>query len=156
MNIKAHKVLEMVDKSAAGCMIILYSGKVLLLKRNNYATSPLTWCIPGGRIDRGENAYEAALRETKEEANIDVRKEIIHQYWLDQVEVTKHEQSLMDGYEGIFTTFIMYLPNFIHEDYFNIEIDHESLDWGWFTLEEMDELELHPGMYVLLEAMGVT
>jgi len=155
MNTKAHKVLEMVNKSAAGCMIILYGGKVLLLKRNGRATSPLTWCIPGGRIDSGEDVYEAALRETKEECNIDVKKDIIHQDWISSVEITVFEQPLLDGYDGTFTTFVMMLPHFIDETYFDVEIDHESLDWGWFTFDEMKELELHPGMYTLLNNMGV-
>lgn len=155
MKTKANKVLEMVDKSAAGCMIILYGGKVLLLKRNKYATSPLTWCIPGGRIDPGEDAYQAAVRETYEEANIDLVKEVVSKDWLGEVEVTKFEQPLMDGYDGTFTTFVLCLPPFIDETHFDVQIDKESLDWGWFTFDEMEDLDLHPGMYVLLEQMGV-
>lgn len=143
----------MVDKSAAGCMIILYGGKVLLLKRNKNATSPLTWCIPGGRIDPGENAYKAALRETKEESNIDLEKyyKISGQFLYTDA----YSQPLMDGYDGTFTTFIFEIPSNYSEKDFPVEIDRESLDWGWFTFEEMKDLDLHPGMYVLLEGMGV-
>ena len=30
------------------------------------------WAIPGGRIDQGENAHQAALRELQEEVNLDL------------------------------------------------------------------------------------
>ena len=44
-------------------------GRVLLLKRNN---EPLKgqWWLPGGRINRGEAVYEAAIRKLEEEAGI--------------------------------------------------------------------------------------
>jgi ADP-ribose pyrophosphatase YjhB (NUDIX family) len=31
------------------------------------------WVFPGGYVDRGESVRDAALRETKEESNLDVR-----------------------------------------------------------------------------------
>jgi ADP-ribose pyrophosphatase YjhB (NUDIX family) len=31
------------------------------------------WVFPGGYVDRGESVADAAIRETKEESNVDVR-----------------------------------------------------------------------------------
>lgn len=48
-------------------------GRVLLLLRG--ATDPWMpgrWNLPGGKIDPGESPYEAALRETREEADLRV------------------------------------------------------------------------------------
>jgi ADP-ribose pyrophosphatase YjhB (NUDIX family) len=46
-------------------------GKLVLLRR---AIEPAygKWVFPGGFVDRGETVVEAAIRETKEEASVDV------------------------------------------------------------------------------------
>jgi len=58
-------------KVAAGTLFQL-EGKLVLLKR---AIEPGygKWVFPGGFVDRGETVVEAAIRETREEANVDVR-----------------------------------------------------------------------------------
>ena len=43
--------------------------KIVLIKRKN---PPYGWAIPGGFVDYGESLEEAALREAKEETNLDV------------------------------------------------------------------------------------
>lgn len=48
-------------------------GRVLLLLRGPTAPwMPLRWCLPGGKIERGESPVEAARRETHEEAGLRV------------------------------------------------------------------------------------
>ena len=42
---------------------------VVLIKRNN---PPLGWALPGGFVDYGETLEHAAVREAKEETNLDV------------------------------------------------------------------------------------
>jgi ADP-ribose pyrophosphatase YjhB (NUDIX family) len=58
-------------KIAAGTLFHL-EGKVVLLKR---AIEPGygKWVFPGGFVDRGETVVEAAIRETREEADVEVR-----------------------------------------------------------------------------------
>ena len=53
-------------------MAIIESGKVLLIKRRDFAV----WALPGGAIDAGESAAEAAVREAREETGLDV--ELLH------------------------------------------------------------------------------
>ncbi|MBZ0265926.1 NUDIX hydrolase [bacterium] len=48
-------------------VIIEYDGKVVLINRENY---PLGWAIPGGFIDYGESAEDAAHREMMEETGL--------------------------------------------------------------------------------------
>lgn len=43
---------------------------IILIKRKN---PPYGWAIPGGFVDYGESLEEAALREAKEETNLDVQ-----------------------------------------------------------------------------------
>lgn len=53
---------------AAGIMIADAAGRVLFLKRGAGGDNPGQWCFPGGRIEEGESALDAAVRETQEEA----------------------------------------------------------------------------------------
>ena len=43
---------------------------IVLIKRKN---PPYGWAIPGGFVDCGESLEEAAVREAKEETNLDVK-----------------------------------------------------------------------------------
>ncbi len=50
-------------------ILVDYGGKALLIRRKN---PPYGWAIPGGYIDYGESAEDAAIREIREEAGIEV------------------------------------------------------------------------------------
>lgn len=50
--------------------IILKNGKVLMGRSNSKDERLGKYCFPGGRIDKGENVYKAAVREAKEEAGV--------------------------------------------------------------------------------------
>jgi len=52
--------------------VIVRGGKVLLVKR---AGEPFRgkWALPGGMVEEGERAAEAAVREAREETGVEVR-----------------------------------------------------------------------------------
>ncbi|WP_051904434.1 argininosuccinate lyase [Hippea jasoniae] len=50
-------------------IIIEVDNKIVLIRRKN---EPFGWAIPGGYIDYGESAEDAAVREAKEETGLDV------------------------------------------------------------------------------------
>jgi ADP-ribose pyrophosphatase YjhB (NUDIX family) len=50
-------------------VIIEVDDGIVLIRRRN---PPLGWAIPGGFVDRGERAEEAARREMREETSLDV------------------------------------------------------------------------------------
>ncbi len=50
-------------------IIIELDNTVVLINRKNY---PYGWAIPGGFVDYGESVENAAVREAKEETNLDV------------------------------------------------------------------------------------
>ena len=62
-------------KFAAGIhALISKDDKYLFLKRQNGAKhDPSCWDLPGGGIELGEQPSEAIIRETREEAGIDIK-----------------------------------------------------------------------------------
>ncbi len=52
-------------------IIEIESKGIILIKRKN---PPYGWAIPGGFVDYGESLEEAALREAKEETNLDLER----------------------------------------------------------------------------------
>lgn len=58
-------------KVAAGALFELEGGLVLL--KRGIEPGYGKWVFPGGFVDSGETLVEAAIRETREEANVEVR-----------------------------------------------------------------------------------
>jgi len=54
----------------AVAMVVVRRGDAILAIQENMPGNP--WFLPAGRVDRGETFEEAARRETKEEAGVDV------------------------------------------------------------------------------------
>jgi ADP-ribose pyrophosphatase YjhB (NUDIX family) len=59
------------DPKVAACTISMLDGGIVLLRR---AIEPGKgkWVFPGGFVDRGEPVPDAAIRETREEVNLEV------------------------------------------------------------------------------------
>ena len=51
-------------------IIIRYKGGIVLVDR---AHEPFGWSIPGGFVEYGETVEQAAIREAKEETNLDIQ-----------------------------------------------------------------------------------
>ncbi len=56
-------------------LIIEYNSGIILIKRKN---PPYGWALPGGFVDYGESLEAAAVREAKEETELDV--ELVRQF----------------------------------------------------------------------------
>lgn len=65
---------------AAAYLIIEKEGKILLLKRQNTGFRDGYWSLVAGHVDRGEDYRTAMVREAKEEAGINIRREDIRPY----------------------------------------------------------------------------
>lgn len=75
-----------------------YNGEILLQRRQGTKLWPGFLALPAGHIDEGENAYEAAIREAKEELDIDIRIEDI----VDTFVVNRKNKSLSPYYDVYF------------------------------------------------------
>ena len=73
-------------------------GKVLLQRRRGTKLWPGYLALPAGHIDEGENAYEALVREAREELGIEVSLDDIY----DTFVVNRKNKSLPPYYDVYF------------------------------------------------------
>ncbi len=106
--------------------------KVLLLKR---ATSVLrnVWCYIGGSIEEGENAWEAALREIKEETGI-TKVSLYTSNQFDQI------YSPNENYIYIAPVFVGYV-----EEKQVVKLNDEHSDYQWLSFDQALETVSLPG-----------
>ena len=64
----------MSEMPKVGVGIIITKGAHVLLLRRKYVHGAGSWSTPGGHLDFGESPEECAIREAKEETNVDVAK----------------------------------------------------------------------------------
>lgn len=110
------------DRSGCGILIKNKEGKYLLGLRCKSEDKP-EWGFIGGSVELGETPEQAAIRETKEECNLDIVQ-------MQYVGV-HHTNCNMD--------FIFACDNYTGE----LKAKEDELsELGWFSLEEIEELNL--------------
>ena len=105
-------------------VIIEKSGKYLLIKRedNEKKEHKGNWECSGGKLEREESFEEAAIREVKEETNLDI-------------DIKKVVKEIKKGNE---THAIVFLAKSKNTD---AKLSKEHSDFGWFTYKELKNLE---------------
>lgn len=119
---------------AAGVLFVT-GGRVLLLRRGEGGDEPGTWGLPAGKIEIGETALDAAVRETLEETGHDIQNEI-----------KPFAHTVKDGVD--FTTFLC------RDEEFTPVICDESTDFVWAGLGQLP-YPIHPGLVGLLDLPDV-
>lgn len=127
--------------SVSSGIAILYKTKILLCHPTN-----LPWrnsfSIPKGGVDEGESLIDAAIRETKEEVGIDIRKEQIENIDepIEVLYINKAGKLFKKCY-----VFIVKIKSLSEIDVESETLDKEMLqatevDWaGFMTKDEADE-----------------
>lgn len=103
-----------------GDIVFVKDNKVLLVQQAKPSARGL-WCLPGGHVEEGETAEQAAVREAREEVGVDV------------IDIK---------YLGLFPLDIprgkLNLNTFVGSFVGDIRIDNdEIMDFGWFSLDEI-------------------
>ena len=85
---------------AAGVLLLSPQGRVLLLKRSADGDAEGLWALPGGKIEDGENAAGAAVRETLEETGYRVGSpgEVLMRRVTDTVDYTTFMKKVEDEF----------------------------------------------------------
>ena len=119
-------------REVAGCYCE-QGGKVLYLLRSKGQPQELTWCVPGGKLEKGETPTQAIVREIKEEIDVTISEEKLT--YCRPVYVRFPEKD-----------FILHLFRFEFEEPPALHLDlEENSDYRWVPYEEVFELSLIPG-----------
>ena len=116
--------MEEKEKFKAAMVVVLNEdSEVLLLKRSTDSNwMPKKWALPGGHIEKGESPKTAAVRETKEETNLDI----------DNVRNLKEKEQVMIYYSNSHSG--------------TVEIDSEHTDWAWVAYDDIINYDIAPGL----------
>ena len=130
-------------RKGVGIVLLNNENKVFVAKRIDNPKN--FWQMPQGGIDEGENYYEAALRELKEETSV-VSVKLIHE--IDK----KFTYILPDHLIGIIwkgkfngqTQKWFVMRFFGKESEININTKHpEFLDWKWINLDDLPKIAVN-------------
>lgn len=106
--------------------------KVLLLKRDTSVLRDV-WCYIGGGIEEGEKAWEAALREVKEETGI-TNLPLYSSNQFDQI------YSPEENYIYIAPVFVGYV-----DESQKVKLNYEHSDYKWVSFKEACDTVSIPG-----------
>ncbi len=120
------------------------NGEILVQKRAAIKTfSPNLWDISmGGHISAGEEPVKAAVRELKEELNLEVSQENLQYIYLD-----KHEVILHNGIERLFH-YVYIVRTALPVENFKIQ-EEEVAEIKYISLSEFEqEVKNHPKLWM--------
>ena len=141
---------------AAGIFFLNKEGRALFLLRGPGSDHPGEWAFPGGQLEGNETPLEAALRETREEADINPPADRLT--YLSQTVSPAvappgpvgGEPAVLEPTEQVcFTTFLCRISE---EPAANLNYEHTA--WCWAPITSPPQ-PLHPGCAVAIERLGM-
>jgi len=112
-------------KKLKAAMVVIVKNKkdILILKRPpGEGWMPEKWGLPGGHIEENELPKDAAVREVKEETNLD----------LNNIFKLKQRGQVMIYYSTSYNG--------------QVQIDFEHTDWAWAPYDELDDYNTTPDL----------
>ena len=125
-------------------VLIRDEDRYLIIKRAVDPDAGL-WSIPGGLVEIGERAAEAAVREAKEETSLDV--EIID--ILDIVDRIIMDENGRIKFQFVIVDFLAWPKSG------SVKASSDALEARWIRSEEFPNYELTPTLIDLLKRMDV-
>lgn len=116
----------------AACYLEI-ENKLLLLQSTKLKSEPETWGVPAGKLEKNENAEEAARRELFEETGISVDDS-------SQIQSLGALYMRKPGIDYVYHLFCVNLDNVP-----SITLSNEHQDYRWSSPEEIDKMALMCG-----------
>ncbi len=130
---------------AAGVMFVTKDGQALFLKRSGTVDHAGEWCFPGGVIEQGETAEEAARREASEETAWEADGAFTP--WVRRTTTETGANGQLKTVD--FTTFLQRI-----DEPFAPKLNDEHVGHAWAPIAQPPE-PLHPGCRVALAKLDM-
>jgi len=136
---------------AAGIFLVNKEKQILICHPTNHPAD--VWSIPKGKIENGEEALDAAIRETYEETNIDLHD--VSHFTPLEIQTYSHKKKSLSGFLVLETENLL-----IDFDSFELKCNSnvpkarggfpEMDDYAWVDIEIARDL-LHPTQVASLD-----
>ena len=123
--------------------VVHHEGRFLLVKRKKEPNAN-TWGFPGGHVELGETALDAAARELFEETGVVGTAE---RYLTNIDAITK------DADEDVLFHYLLAVVVCAYQSGTPLAADDVS-DAGWFTRQEAASLHQSPNLHTVMDLMG--
>jgi mutator protein MutT len=116
--------------------MIMNSGHVLVCQRKRNGSFPLKWEFPGGKLENGEAAEAALVRELREELGIDavVEREFHNQKW------NYRDNAVGLAKDATYRVFYFLIRSFTGEP-----VNHAFEQIKWVTPKELETMDILAG-----------
>ena len=121
-----------------GASIAVFKGDTVLLVRRGRAPFRGLWSLPGGSIEPGESAREAAFRELKEEAGITAEIEGV---------VENVELAVTDDGRPVTWRLAMFYGRYAGG---SLQPGSDASDANWVAIADLEKLSLTEGTASLI------
>ena len=128
----------MIEATSCGGVVI-FRGKILVLYKN-YKNKYEGWVLPKGTVEAGEEYKETALREVKEETNLDV----------DDLEL----YSVSDDIQPDRHYITLHIIAKKHSGELKVMEPTKEDEWQWFNLDNLPEKLYTPSKKFIEEYVG--
>lgn len=133
------------DKPMVGVGVLIQDGeRYLIIKRAAEPDAGL-WTIPGGLVEVGEKAAEAAIREAREETGLDI--EIMDV--LDVVDKIERDESARVRFHYVIIDYLA-IP-----EGGSLKAASDALDARWVEAGDFTSYDLSPTFIELLKRIGL-
>ena len=125
-------------------VLIENNGEYLLIQRAAEPDKGL-WSVPGGMVELGERASDAAIREAYEETGLKVKLVRV----LDVVDKIIHDD---EGRIRFHFVIVDYLTRLVGGE---LKASSDALDARWVKASQFTDFELSPTLTYLLKIIGL-
>lgn len=145
MIIQESLILEQKKLKISAGLVIIQDDKILLVHPTGSKWYG-TYSIPKGHVEKGENLWTTALRETKEEVGIDINKDDVvgGPYFIDYTHTHKNIRRDLSYKEKLYKKVYYYIviPSIpILQE--NLILQKSEVDWAGFMTRNDAERRIH-------------
>lgn len=120
--------------------VVIHEGRILLILRANPPQKG-KWAVPGGSVEKGETLQEAAEREVLEETGLIISAG-------DPVHTVEIIDRYPDGKIRFHYRVVEVMGEYVSG---SLKAADDASETGWFSMEDLEKIELTETMKTLLK-----